>query len=78
MKIVIGLVVVDFLFLGFRSTRLVNAAVCYKKRFRYLILHGWLRAFDLVAGLALVAYHEEIVFRRVAREALQAWWAMTG
>jgi len=31
---------------------------------------GWLLLFDLTAGLALVALHEEIVFRRVMREVL--------
>jgi uncharacterized protein len=28
---------------------------------------GWLRYFDLVFGLGLVAFHEEIIFRRCAR-----------
>jgi membrane protease YdiL (CAAX protease family) len=32
---------------------------------------GWLRFFDLTFGIALVAWHEEIVFRRVMRQALQ-------
>ena len=29
---------------------------------------GWLNVFDLTAGLTLVAYHEETIFRRCARE----------
>ncbi len=33
---------------------------------------GWLRAFDLSVGLALVAYSEEVLFRRLARAALRA------
>lgn len=32
---------------------------------------GWLRVLDLTFGIALVAWHEEIVFRRVMRLALQ-------
>jgi membrane protease YdiL (CAAX protease family) len=32
---------------------------------------GWLRIFDLTFGIALVAWHEEIVFRRAMRLALQ-------
>lgn len=31
---------------------------------------GWLRVFDMTAGLLLVAAHEEIVFRRCARSVL--------
>ena len=33
----------------------------------YPQLHGWLYGLDLSFGLALVAFHEEIVFRRCAR-----------
>jgi hypothetical protein len=33
----------------------------------YPELHGWLHIFDAIFGLALVAYTEEIVFRRCAR-----------
>lgn len=32
---------------------------------------GWLRLFDLTFGLALVALHEELVFRQLARAALE-------
>jgi len=39
----------------------------------YPVSHGWLYAFDLIVGLVLVAYHEEIVFRRVARHVFQKW-----
>lgn len=34
--------------------------------------HGWLRLVDLTLGLALVAFSEEIMFRRCARSVLQA------
>lgn len=34
----------------------------------YPVLEGWLNVFDLSFGLLLVACHEEIVFRRCARE----------
>src|SRR5215469_15460936 len=34
---------------------------------RYPHLSGWLYPFDLVVGLALVALHEELVFRRCAQ-----------
>jgi uncharacterized protein len=33
--------------------------------------HGWLRLIDLTFGLALVAFSEEIVFRRCARHVLE-------
>jgi membrane protease YdiL (CAAX protease family) len=32
---------------------------------------GWLRALDLTCGIALVAVHEELVFRRLARHLMQ-------
>jgi hypothetical protein len=35
--------------------------------------HGWLHTVDVVFGLALVAYSEEIVFRRCARHVLQIY-----
>ncbi|MDF0522976.1 CPBP family intramembrane metalloprotease [Bradyrhizobium yuanmingense] len=34
---------------------------------------GWLNAFDLIFGLALVAVSEEIIFRRYLRAALQPY-----
>ncbi len=36
--------------------------------------HGMLRWFDMTFGLALVAFHEEIVFRRAARFAFGKVW----
>ena len=35
--------------------------------------HGWLHTVDVVFGLALVAYSEEIVFRRCARQVFQIY-----
>jgi hypothetical protein len=44
--------------------------------------HGWLHIVDAVFGLALVAYSEEIVFRRCARHLFQIYlndgYAMVG
>jgi len=40
----------------------------------YLPPTGWLNVFDLTAGLTLVAYQEETVFRRCAREVFGAVW----
>ena len=37
----------------------------------YPHLSGWLYVVDVVFGIALVAYSEEIVFRRCARHAFQ-------
>lgn len=39
----------------------------------YPRLGGWLYLFDLTCGLALVALHEEMVFRRLAAAALETW-----
>lgn len=38
---------------------------------RYPHLSGWLYPFDLVVGLALVALHEELIFRRCAQHVLK-------
>jgi hypothetical protein len=46
----------------------------------YPKLDGWLRGFDLAIGLWLVAYSEELLFRRCARVVFARWlgdgWAM--
>jgi membrane protease YdiL (CAAX protease family) len=39
----------------------------------YPVAQGWLRAFDLAVGLPLVAWVEEVLFRRCARAALAPW-----
>jgi membrane protease YdiL (CAAX protease family) len=72
LKIIIGLVLVDFLLRGW-LTRTINAAIPGTALGMYPVASGWLYAFDLVVGLALVAYHEEIVFRRVARHVCHTW-----
>ena len=49
--------------------RTINSALPATVLGRYPELHGSLQLFDLVFGLALVAYGEEVVFRRCARSA---------
>jgi membrane protease YdiL (CAAX protease family) len=48
----------------------INAWIPHTRLGHSPSLHGWLNIFDLTAGLALVAYHEEIVFRRCAQAVL--------
>jgi uncharacterized protein len=57
LKIVVGLVLANF-FLGMSFTRMINSAIPATALGVYPVPHGWLYAFDLVVGLALVAYHE--------------------
>ena len=49
--------------------RTINSALPATVLGRYPELHGSLQLFDLGFGLALVAYGEEVVFRRCARSA---------
>jgi uncharacterized protein len=51
-------------------TRSINAAFPMTIIGHYARSSGWLRSFDLVFGLALVAFSEEIIFRRCARHVL--------
>jgi uncharacterized protein len=51
--------------------RVINAALPTTILGGYPRPHGWLRLVDLTFGLALVAFNEEIVFRRCARHMLQ-------
>lgn len=51
--------------------RIINAAFPLTVFGSYPRPHGWLRLVDLTFGLALVAFSEEIVFRRCARRMLQ-------
>jgi uncharacterized protein len=51
----------------------INAALPGTKVGAYPAPSGTLYVVDVVLGLALVAYHEEILFRRFARHAFQAW-----
>lgn len=39
----------------------------------YPVAQGWLRAVDLLIGLPLVAFVEEVLFRRCARAVLAPW-----
>jgi uncharacterized protein len=63
---IIGIVLFDHYICGW-IRRTVNAALPATVLGGYPELHGWLHLFDAVFGLALVAYSEEIVFRRCAR-----------
>lgn len=72
LKFVIGLVLVEYLFRDWLTSS-INAAIPGTRLGAYPVLQGPLQVFDLVAGVALVAYHEEVVFRRVARWAFKPW-----
>jgi hypothetical protein len=63
---IIGIVLFDHYICGW-IRRTINAALPATVLGGYPELHGWLHLFDAVFGLALVAYSEEIVFRRCAR-----------
>jgi membrane protease YdiL (CAAX protease family) len=51
--------------------RIINAAFPMMVLGGYPRPHGWLYLIDLTFGLALVAFSEEIIFRRCARHILQ-------
>jgi uncharacterized protein len=51
--------------------RIINAALPMTVLGGYPRSHGWLHLVDLTFGLALVAFSEEIIFRRCARHLLQ-------
>jgi membrane protease YdiL (CAAX protease family) len=55
----------------FDWTKPINAAFPVLVFGSYPRSSGWLHSFDLVFGLALVAFSEEIVFRRSARHVFQ-------
>ena len=63
---IVGIVLFDHYVCGW-IRRTVNAALPATVLGGYPELHGWLHVFDAIFGLALVAYSEEIVFRRCAR-----------
>jgi uncharacterized protein len=58
---------------GQRPRHLINAAFPATVLGVYPHPTGWLNAFDLVFGLALVAASEEILFRRYIRQAFQPY-----
>jgi CAAX protease family protein len=64
---IVGIVLVDH-YLGGSIRRTVNAALPATVLGVYPQPGGWLHIFDIAFGLALVAYSEEIVFRRCARD----------
>jgi CAAX protease family protein len=66
---VAGIVLADIYLTSW--TRSINAAFPMTVLGNYPRPDGWLRTFDLVFGLALVAFSEEIVFRRCAGCVLQ-------
>jgi uncharacterized protein len=64
-----GIVVVSIWTVGLR--RMINASFPMTVLGGYPRSHGWLYVLDLTFGLMLVAFSEEIVFRRCARHLLQ-------
>jgi hypothetical protein len=67
-----GLVVADH-YLGGWARRSINTVLPATVLGAYPQNSGWLYLVDVVFGLALVAYSEEIVFRRCARHVFQAY-----
>jgi membrane protease YdiL (CAAX protease family) len=67
-----GIVLFDHYVCGW-IRRTINAALPATVLGGYPELHGWLHIFDAVFGLAVVAYSEEIVFRRCARHVFQPY-----
>jgi len=65
-----GLVIADH-YLGGWARRTINTAFPTTVLGVYPQSSGWLYLVDVVFGLALVAYSEEIVFRRCARYVFQ-------
>jgi uncharacterized protein len=64
---IVGIVLIDYFLVG-RIGRTLNAALPATVLGVYPQPRGWLHIFDFAFGLALVAYSEEIVFRRCARD----------
>jgi hypothetical protein len=69
---IVGLVVADH-YLGGWARRTINAALPATVLGFYPQTSGWLYLVDVVFGLALVAYSEEIIFRRCARHVLRTY-----
>ena len=63
---IVGIVLVDHYLCGW-IRRTINRALPATVLGVYPEPHGWLHIADVVLGFALVAYSEEIVFRRCAR-----------
>jgi membrane protease YdiL (CAAX protease family) len=69
---IVVIVIVDHYFGGW-VRRTINAALPATVLGVYPEPTGWLYLTDLTLGLALVAYSEEIIFRRCARYALRSY-----
>ena len=69
---IIGLVLVDH-YLGGWVRRTFNAVLPGTVLGTYPHLSGWLYFVDVMFGIALVAYSEEIIFRRCARHVFGAY-----
>ena len=68
----IVIVVVADHYLGGWTRRTINTALPAMVLGRYPQSTGWLYFIDLIFGLALVAYSEEVIFRRCARHMLRS------
>jgi membrane protease YdiL (CAAX protease family) len=69
---IVGIVVADH-YLGGWARRTINTALPTTVLGVYPRPSGWLYWVDVVLGIALVAYSEEIVFRRCARHLFQIY-----
>jgi len=69
---IVGIVLFDHYVCGW-IRRTINTALPATVLGVYPKPHGWLHIVDAVFGLALVAYSEEIVFRRCARHVFQIY-----
>jgi hypothetical protein len=67
-----GIVLADH-YLGGWFRRTINTALPATVLGGYAKPNGWLYTVDVVFGLALVAYSEEVVFRRCARQLFQTY-----
>jgi membrane protease YdiL (CAAX protease family) len=63
---VVGIVLVDHYLCGW-IRRTINSTLPTTVLGHYPETHGWLQLLDLTFGIALVAFSEEVVFRRCAR-----------
>ena len=68
---VVGVLVVCIALIGLE--RPINAALPMTVLGHYPRSYGWLHLVDVTFGLALVAFSEEIMFRRLARDMLRPW-----
>src|SRR6266566_2280343 len=69
---IVGIVLFDHYVCGW-IRRSLNTALPATVLGGYPESHGWLHIVDVVFGLALVAFSEEIVFRRCARHVFQIY-----